>query len=296
MRERPIGALTNALKMLGVKVEFAGKPGFPPVRLQGPETLNSNRVYVDAKISSQFASGLLLVAPRINGGLLVNISNNAVSIPYIDLTLQMLSEFKCKFSRKSDCEFLVENSQPHRDNPFTVETDWSSAAFILAAAHIAKKEIAIPNLVRNSKQGDSRFAVFLENMKSLDGRQLDLTHTPDLIAPLSALAVFATGSTHIVGAAHTRAKECDRISVLAHALRSVGCNVAEQPDGMMIIPPSHTDSVPIPTTLNAHNDHRMAMAFALLSLGGLPVNIEGSESVSKSFPNFWECLDEIRKA
>lgn len=298
MRERPMGGLVKALKTLGVNVEFGEKDGFPPLQLGGPKQLLSNKVLVDASVSSQFASGILLVAPLFKDGLSLSLSKKFVSSPYINLTLHMLSEFQCKALRTSDTEFFVEYGKPQRDTPFTVETDWSSAAFILAAAHIAKKKVSIPNLNLNlnSPQGDRMFVQFLESMKSNEDRQIDLTHTPDLIAPLAALAVFAKGNTHLFGAAHTREKECDRISVLTHALKRVGCKVLEQTDGMIISPPSCSYTEQDSVTLNAQNDHRMAMAFGLLSIGGIRLNIEGSECVSKSFPDFWNRLDEIKKA
>jgi 3-phosphoshikimate 1-carboxyvinyltransferase len=293
MRERPLGPLALALKDLGVDVSFPVNEGFPPVKLRGPINSPTNRVCIDASLSSQFASGLLLVAPRLKHGLHIFSKGSAVSRPYVDLTIKMLQQFNCAVKAISEDHFFIEYSPPSYDHTFEIEPDWSSAAFILAAAHITGTDVNIPGLKSQSIQGDSVFQHFLPSMKTEQERRFNLTHAPDLIAPLAALAAFSQGTTHIEGAAHTRLKECDRIAVLTKGLRAVGCDVEEFQDGMSISATKNMLRWNSQVLLDANNDHRMAMAFGLLKLGGLPIIIQGKESVSKSFPEFWKIIEKI---
>jgi 3-phosphoshikimate 1-carboxyvinyltransferase len=228
-------------------------------------------------------------------GLTLEIEGNIVSKPYLDMTLSMMDLFGVSVLETTPGVFWVPNGCYRIPTNFEVEADWSSAAFLLAAAQIAGTKLCIPNLPKHSLQGDAAFLELAKSFQVAENRSINLTHTPDLVAPLAALAAFAKGTTTFYGAAHARAKECDRISVLSNALGSIGCDVHEFADGFSVtanaawLVPRESNVV-----LNPHDDHRMAMCFGVLELGGYAVTVENQNCVSKSFPQFWESLNIIR--
>jgi 3-phosphoshikimate 1-carboxyvinyltransferase len=297
LRERPLESLGNALTQLGVRVSYPCKDGHAPVLLQGPakQFPTVPRIVVDASESSQFVSGLLLIAPYLKRGLVLHTQQNIVSKPYVDMTLSLMQLFGVDVKETAPGVFVVPTGCYHIPPNFEIESDWSSAAFLLAAAQITGTKLNIPNLPQTSLQGDAAFLELAKSFQSSANRNLNLTHTPDLIAPLAALAAFANGTTTFHGAAHARTKECDRISVLSSALASIGCDVQEFSDGFSV---TANSAWLIPrkgnVTLNPYDDHRMAMCFGLLKLGGYAITIENQNCVSKSFPQFWESLGIIR--
>ncbi|MBI5502326.1 MAG: hypothetical protein HY907_18930 [Deltaproteobacteria bacterium] len=299
MRRRPIGDLADALGSLGVTVRWGGVPGFPPLTLER-RLAAPTEVEIDVTRSSQFASALLLVAPRLPGGLAVRLRGAAVSRPYLALTVDVLRRFGARVDERPE-GYRVEPGAL-RCERFEVEGDWSSAAFILAAARIAGREVRIPNLRRDSGQGDRVIVDFLERLAGPGPHRFDLGDCPDLVAPLAAAAAFAVGPTEIRNVAHARIKESDRLRVLAEGFRAAGIVVEEFPDGLRIagLAPEGAGEAAKPAVqagafLDPHHDHRMAMAFGLLSLRLPHLRIADPECVSKSYPDFWRDLDCFRR-
>jgi 3-phosphoshikimate 1-carboxyvinyltransferase len=177
-----------------------------------------------------------------------------------------------------------------------VEADWSSAAFLLVAGRLAGLEVRLRGLgsAAESLQGDAAIERLLAGLDRTATNELDLTDVPDLIAPLTVAALFAERPTRIRGAAHTRVKESDRVAVLASELSKLGALVREQPDGLDIEPLSGAFIREV--ELDPASDHRMAMAFGLVSLRAPGVSVRSPECVSKSFPTFWEALAAVRRA
>lgn len=292
MRQRPIGPLADGLIALGLDVRFDGRPGCPPLVLERVRDVGGS-VAVDASLSSQFVSGLLLVAPRLPSGLRLALEGELVSRPYVDMTIAMMRAQGCTIAR-DDVRTLAVSRGPIRGGTVHIEPDWSAAAFLLVAGKITGRAIeavgALP--LGTSLQGDAAIEAFLARVDLADENVFDLTDVPDLIAPLAALALFARRPTRIRGAAHTRVKECDRIAVLARELRKLGAVVAEHADGLDLEPLSGRPSAEV--TLDPEGDHRMAMAFGVLSLRCPGIAVSDRRCVTKSFPAFWETLDEIR--
>jgi 3-phosphoshikimate 1-carboxyvinyltransferase len=298
MRQRPIGPLAEALESLGIQVEHPLKEGYPPLRLTR-RSPPPGRVSVDISRSSQFASGLLLLAPRLADGLLLELSGQVVSLPYLRMTTQMMERAGARVSwqapnriqvRAGAYDFAKEAAEQ------VIEPDWSTAAFVLAAARIAGLRVKIPDLpsAAQSLQGDALFASMLEELDRPGRHEFDLTRGPDLIAPLVAAALLADGPTRIKGAAHTRIKESDRIAVLVGGLRQLGAEVVEHPDGLELTPlPERPDEA---VRIDPAGDHRMAMAFGLLSLRWPAISVLDPGCVSKSYPSFWDMLARIRAA
>jgi 3-phosphoshikimate 1-carboxyvinyltransferase len=246
-------------------------------------------VEVEAERSSQFASALLLVAPRLPGGLFLRLRGAAVSLPYLDLTVQALRAFGASVD-VVDGAFRVAPGPLHGGH-FEVEGDWSSAAFLLAAGRIAGRAVRVANVRDDSSQGDRAVVGMLARLDGREPRTFDLADCPDLIAPLAAAAAFADGATEIRRVAHARIKESDRVRVLADGLRTAGCRVDELPDGLRVERGTPAGGT---VTLDPHDDHRMAMAFGLLSLRLPGLHVANPGCVSKSYPGFWDDLERFR--
>ncbi|MBP7865001.1 MAG: 3-phosphoshikimate 1-carboxyvinyltransferase [Acidobacteria bacterium] len=297
MRERPVGPLGDALERLGVRVGYPVRQGFPPLRLErtGPAPAE---VTVDTSLSSQFASGLLLAAPALGRPLTVRLAGDLVSEPYLEMTVRMMERAGIRLERPDTRTIRVfpGDYAAGAAGGFTVEPDWSSASFVLAAGFVSGRPVRVPGLLSpgESLQGDAAFGGMLKALSTEADPAFDLARTPDLIAPLAACALYARGPVRIRGAKHTRIKECDRIAVLAAAFRQLGANITEHADGLDLHPFAAPPAVD--ATLDDAGDHRMAMAYGVLSLRSPGVRAANPGCVSKSFPGFWETLARIRAA
>jgi len=226
----------------------------------------------------------------------IELTGKVVSQPYLTMTTTMMQRAGANVDWDGSSIIVAPSS--YRAETIAVEPDWSGAAFLLAAGFIVGREITVPGLLCGSEslQGDAVFADMLTELDRDRPHEFDLTDAPDLIAPLAAAALFAANPSQIRGAAHTRVKECDRLAVLCGELSRVGAKVVEHPDGMDIAPfplPETTSTPEI--TLDPADDHRMAMAFGLVSLRLPHLKIDRPDCVSKSFPQFWRVLDMIRQ-
>lgn len=290
MRRRPIGALGDALGAMGMAVSYLEAPGCPPLRLTRVSE-PPRRVRVDTSMSSQYASGLLLVAPRLPHGLELELGGSLVSQPYVAMTIAMMEHAGAEVTWPAPDRIVVRGGGYPPVDTIDVEPDWSGAAFLIAAGHLTGLELEIPLLrdAERSLQGDAAFTTMVAAIAA-GATDLDLTDVPDLIAPLTAVCLFADHPTRIRGAAHTRIKECDRVAVLCRELRKVGAEMQEHDDGLDIAPLR----APRAATLDPEDDHRMAMTFGLLSLRVAGIEVQSPGCVSKSFPDFWEKLKTIR--
>ncbi len=308
MRRRPIGPLGDALTALGVRVRYLARPGCPPIALArtGPVP---ERAPVDASLSSQYASALLLVGPHLPRGLSLELCGDAVvSRPYLDMTLAMMQRAGATAGWDGARSLRVEPGR-YRDASTVIEVDWSAAAFVAAAARVVGAKLEPLGLAEPSRslQGDAAIAALLARLyrdesdrDDSDRAELDvfdLTDTPDLIAPLAAAALFAARPTRISGAAHTRVKECDRVHVLARELRKLGAVVTEHDDGLNLEPlgPRRAATAGSRIELDPDDDHRMAMAFGVVALRRPEIAVKNPGCVSKSFPDFWSTLALIRE-
>ena len=287
LHQRPIHDVSLALGQLGVQVRYLGEEGFPPLALKrsGPA---AQEVQLDASRTSQFLSGLLMVGPCLTGGLSIEPTGRQVSRPYVDLSIRAMQGFGVE-PRLSYGWYHVAPAA-YRPSSFQVEGDWSAGAALLAAAQITGREVDLENLSHRSLQGDRVIVDFLEELKQHRPHRFDLAPCPDLIGPLAVAAAFADQPTEIVHVAHARFKECDRIAVLAQELGRCGVAVRERPDGLVLSPAGRLK----PVRLHSHDDHRMAMAFGLLSLREPGIQVDNPSCTTKSFPDFWEVLESFR--
>jgi 3-phosphoshikimate 1-carboxyvinyltransferase len=303
MRERPIGDLISALTQLGATLEALD--GCPPVKILA-SGLAGGKVSVAGEISSQFLSALLLVGPYARQSIEISMSTELNSKPYVDMTLAVMQDFGVGVKRNGYRSFSVMPARYRSPGTYTIESDASAASYFFAAAAVRGGSVRVEDISRHSRQGDIRFLEVLERMgcsvaegadgievsgaPSLRGVDVDMRDIPDTAQTLAAIAPFADSPTTIRGIASARAKESNRIAATCAELRRLGVQVEEHPDGMTIHPCANVQ----PAVIQTYNDHRMAMAFALVGLRVPGVTIENPACVSKSFPSFFEVLETLR--
>ena len=309
IRERPVAGLVAALGTLGADIETTG--GFAPLTVRSGR-LEGGNVGVPAAESSQFASGLLLAAPSATGAVSVELEGDPVSASYLDLTVSVMARCGVNVERLGPARFRVAASARYRPGDHRISGDWTAAGYFFAAAALAPGRVTVDGLDPESPQGERHFPELLRRMgcevseapseegvrvtvtgaSHLRGLSVDMRSMPDAVPTLAAIAPFAEGTTRIHGISHLRHKESDRIAALADGLGRLGARVTATDDGLAIESPA--SGAPFRTAaLDAHGDHRIAMALALTGLRLPGIRIRGPQVVAKSFPGFWRALAEL---
>jgi 3-phosphoshikimate 1-carboxyvinyltransferase len=297
MQQRPMNDLLEALVQVGVAATSLTDNGCPPVMITGG-TLRGGRVEIDCHISSQYLSGLLLVAPLAPLGMDIYVSAGPVSTPYIDMTLAVMRTFGIRVKQEGYHRFQVEGGQTYQAIDFSIEPDASNAGYFWAAAAITGRTIKVMGLDNSSCQGDIGFVDVLARMGctvshdpdgiavtggSLKGVDVDMSRMPDLVPTLAVVAAFADGRTHIRNVSHLKAKECDRLTAVTTELRKMGIQADSDADSLMI-----QGGKAHGADIHTYDDHRIAMSFAVAGLRVQGVKIRNEQCVAKSFPGFWE--------
>lgn len=302
MHQRPIGDLVEVLLQIGAEVEYVANEGYPPLRLRGKRMRGGFDVTISAETSSQFVSALMLGGATLPDGMTLRIAHLA-SGPYIDITADILTTFGARVTRDRD----VINIRAGRLalDEYRVEGDYSSASYWFAAAAATGGTMHVRGLASPTAQGDAGFLDILAKMgcvveareeeiivrgpERLRGGTFDCNATPDIVPSLAAIAPLADAPVEIVNVANLRVKESDRLATVTSELRKLGATVEERPDSLLIQPGWSV----APATIETHNDHRIAMAFAVAGLARGNVTIEKEQVVTKSYPRFWKTLDEV---
>jgi len=306
MRERPVGNLVDALRQLHVDVTCTGKDGYPPVLIRG-RGIRGGKTTVVASKSSQFISSLLLCAPYAEKNVEIKVIGKPVSLPYIDLTLDVMKRFGISVDHDGYGYFRIKAGDQYRGRNMTIEGDASSASYFWAAAAVTCGTVVTENIYpRDTRQGDIRFLELLEEMGCLVQRdidrvavrgapltaiEVDMGNMPDMVPTLAAISLFAGGKTCIRNVGHLRHKESDRLRVIAVEWKKLGGRVEELPYGIVI----HGGYPLEPALVDPHNDHRLAMAFAVVGLRVPGIVIKDRECVNKSFPGFWTLWKDLRE-
>ena len=306
LRMRPMLDLHNALGDLGARVSPVNNDGYLPVRVCRGDQWQA-KVAVSATMSSQFTSGLMMIAPQLPSGLEIVLSQEVVSRGYIEMTVGVMRAFGVNTDFSGN-QIWVSPGEYQGTN-FTVEPDASSASYPLGAVAISGGSVTIEGLSRNSLQGDVEFVDLLARMgcdvsesheglqlsrqkeRPLRGIEVDMSQISDCVPTLAVVAMFAETPTQISGVGFIRTKESDRIGDLISELRKLGANISETHDGMVIAPTSLRGA-----NLETHHDHRLAMAFALIQREVDGVVINNPEVVSKSWPNYFDTLRSFYKS
>lgn len=303
MKQRPIADLLDALNLLGVSAYSIDKSGCPPVAIEA-KGIMGGRTGIKTNISSQFLSGLLLVAPYAKNDVIIEVIGNLPSKPYIDLTLKVMEDFGVRIDYEDYKHFFIPSRQVYKARDYTIEGDLSSASYFFATAAILKGKVTVFPIDIDSKQPDIGFLGILEEMGckamakqsevtviggDLKGVSVDMNAMPDLVPTLAVVASFAKGDTIIKNVAHLRAKECDRLSVIATELMNMGVKVEEKEDGLIIKGGDLEGAI-----IETYNDHRIAMSFAIAGLRVPGIKIINPACVNKSFPEFWDILENLK--
>jgi len=308
MKQRPVGPLVDALKQLGAHIEYLENKACPPLKIVGGG-LRGGTIEIDAGISSQFISSLMMIGPGIAGGLHIRLRGEVVSATYIKMTLALMNRSGAQARFEGNEIFIPETM--YSVDEFEVESDWSGASYwFQIAALFPGSEILLPNLSRESLQGDSiltelfsslgvishfsKLGLLIRSSKvELPKRfDYDFTLCPDLVQTC-AVTLCALGIPfRFTGTRTLRVKETDRIAALGSELNKVGFLLQDDPAGEWLA----WDGTRCEPEKNPHiatyHDHRMAMAFAPLAISMGSIAIEDPGVVSKSYPGFWNDLEK----
>ncbi|MFT4679149.1 MAG: 3-phosphoshikimate 1-carboxyvinyltransferase [Flavobacteriales bacterium] len=297
--QRPHPMFGQVFPQLGVDVQSVGD--FLPFKLSGK--LQPGNLVVDGSYSSQFISGLLMALPCCNGNSTLRIEN-PVSKPYIEMTLEILEAYDIEIHRKEEWYFEIPGPQNYTELDIDTDADWSAAAFLLVAGAVAAEgkyqvnhldtiftqadqAISGPLLFSGTKLKNNAGDIQVVN-HGIKGFNFDATDCPDLFPPLAALAAFADKESRITGIHRLAHKESNRALTLQSEFGAAGIPIEFEGDTMIIKPADV-----VPCTFNSHGDHRLAMAGAILGLGGAPIIIENADAVSKSYPSFYDDLADV---
>jgi 3-phosphoshikimate 1-carboxyvinyltransferase len=302
MRQRPVADLLQALNGLGADARSDLGTGCPPVTVRA-SGLDGGYAFVKGDVSSQFLSGLLMALPYSRDTTTVEVEGVLVSKPYVSMTMAVMEAFGVRINNRKDRRFDVRPAR-YAGRTYEIEPDASAASYFFAAAALTGSTITVEGLGTESVQGDLAFVDLLEHMGCtvarekgattvtggpLRGIDVNMNAISDTVMTLAVVALFARGVTRIRDVAHIRHKETDRIGALATELRKLGATVEEQPDGLILFPPSSIT----PARIGTYDDHRMAMSFALAGLKAPGVTILDPACVAKTYPGFWEDLARL---
>jgi 3-phosphoshikimate 1-carboxyvinyltransferase len=303
MQARPIRDLVDALSGLGVDVECVN--GCPPVSVRSA-VLRGGRVQVQANLSSQYLSALLMIAPYAQQPVSLEVAGDLVSETYVELTLEVMAAFGVAVDRPDRRRFYIPPLR-YYGRDFAIEGDATSAGYWWALAALTASRVTVNNIQPSSHQGDVELLPILECMGCTITRQQGLTvqgpdrlkspgvvnmsRLPDGVMTVAVLAALAQGETRIVNVANLRIKESDRLAALVTELRRIGIEAEELPDGIRI-----RGGQPHGADIETYADHRMAMSFAILGARVPGIRIGTPECVSKSYPTFFEELQGLYRS
>lgn len=305
MKLRPIGLLVDALRVLGARISYLEKEGFPPLKIEGFEGQKTNQLTIRGDVSSQYISALMMIAPTLPKGLTLTLTGKVGSKPYIDMTASLMRKFGVEVQVN---ENVIEvGPQPYKPCDYRIEADWSAASYWFAFTALADQaEITLPNITMRSFQGDRVIADLMEQLgvkSEPRGNNLlltkkeahteltfDFTHCPDLAQTVAVVCAAKGIHGTFTGLESLRIKETDRIHALHQELQKIGAQLIETGSSWKLVP-THNIPETIPT-INTYLDHRMAMAFAPLATLR-DIVIENPTVVRKSYPGYWDDLKTV---
>jgi 3-phosphoshikimate 1-carboxyvinyltransferase len=300
LEKRPILPLIDTLQTLGADFECTGFP----VRIIGKQ-LNGGEIDLQADISSQFVSALMLIAPAYNSRLTINLIGRIVSRSYIEMTVAIMRNFgvKCEFIKN---KIIIESGQEY-SNPgiYKIEPDFSSAGYFWALGALSNKEVCTSCISGDSLQSDFQFLSILKKMGakvnsssksvcisrgSLKGIDVEMKDIPDLVPTLAVLALFANSPSQLRNIAHLQYKESNRIFALVSELTRIGANIKFVDESLIIHP---FKNKPAALEMDEHHDHRLVMAFHILKAAFPYIRINNKEIVTKSYASFFDDFNRI---
>jgi 3-phosphoshikimate 1-carboxyvinyltransferase len=315
MKQRPIKILVEALRRLGADISYVGEEGFPPLRIHGQQ-LEGGYLEIAGNVSSQYISALLLIGPVLTKGLTLRLTGDIISRPYIDLTLWTMREFGAD-AEWTSVDTIEVKPLPYQPRPYYIESDWSAASYwyeMVALSSDPEAEVRLEGLMDGSKQGDSsvRYIFSLLGVKSKFGSrkagqpttvtltksdncvkrlEYDFENTPDLAQTIVCTCCALGIPFHFTGLQTLKIKETDRIKALKTELGKLGYQLEDRNDCELMWDGERHEVGEERSEIATYQDHRMALAFAPMSLK-LPLVICQPEVVTKSYPHFWNDLKQ----
>lgn len=305
MQNRPISILVDALRSLGAEIDYEKKEGYPPLRIKG-KAITESKVSIQGNVSSQYISALLLMAPSLKNGLEIELLGKVTSVPYIKMTLALLSDLGIDYSW-NDNVLKILPKQSINDKVMTVESDWSSASYFYGLVALSENgKVTLSSYKKDSLQGDNSLiniykhfgvsTIFDDNSITLVKEdvilkplELDLSDSPDL-AQTIAVTCFGLGVACDLTGLHTlKIKETDRLVALQNELQKLGAQISITEKSLHL---KSSATFKEDVLIQTYDDHRMAMAFAPLALK-VPIQIDDAEVVTKSYKDFWTDFESV---
>lgn len=307
MKQRPIGVLVEALRALGAKIDYEENEGFPPLHIQGTQ-LKGGHIVLDGGVSSQYISAILMVAPTMKEGLILELSGNIVSVPYIRMTLGMMREMGIESEWEGN--IIKVKPQQYVKSDYVVEADWSASSYWYEMAALSKQcQIQLPFLRKVSFQGDSAVRRIFEPLgisttfegegvtlrragEAIRRMEYDFVEQPDLAQTLVVTCCALEIPFEFSGVQSLKIKETDRIAALKNECAKFGYVLTEPAEGKLAWTGERCQPAEQPI-VETYEDHRMAMAFAPMAMVKGSVLINHPMVVTKSYPEFWEHLKQV---
>lgn len=306
MLERPIHVLVDALRQLGADIVYLGEEGYPPIQIKG-KALRGGEVSMRGDVSSQFISAMCMIGPCLDEGLTIHFITPPTSVPYINMTLKMMQHFGADVQWQG--ESIVVKAKPYQGGDFTIESDWSAASYWYELAALSEEvDLTIHGLKKESLQADAQTAIlfdelgvetqFVNNGVQLRKKAIsavkdvvDFTDCPDIAQTLAATYAALGLEKRLTGLHSLRIKETDRIAALKEELNGLGYEIVVEGDDLIVRAADNSGSREY--EVKTYHDHRMAMAFAPLALKRGAVLIQDPEVVVKSYPEYWDHLQQV---
>lgn len=311
MCERPIGILVDALRSLGADIDYLNKEGYPPLQLNGFQFAGNKNLSIRGDVSSQYISAILMIAPLLPEGLVLTITGELGSKPYIEMTIQQMKSFGITVTPDWDNMTITVPAQQYEVIPYAIESDWSGASYwfaIVALSEFEDVELELLGLKENSLQGDSVITDIMSHLgvkSEYTGRGFkltkipadtalawDFTNCPDLAQTVCVVAAAKNIPLTLTGIESLKVKETDRVYALQTELAKIGGSLVEVEKNHKYLLTANGEAIKADTAIHTYDDHRMAMAFAPLALVS-DITIEEPDVVVKSYPSFWKHLAKI---
>ncbi|KAF2519906.1 3-phosphoshikimate 1-carboxyvinyltransferase [Flavobacterium salilacus subsp. salilacus] len=309
MKQRPIGIVVKALNNLGAQITYTDKEGYPPLKIVGKK-LTKSKVSINANVSSQYITALLLIGSKLENGLEITLEGEITSLPYINMTLALLKEAGIVASMNDNRIEVKPKTESQISVNLVVESDWSSASYFYAILALSPlgSTITLSSFKQNSFQGDAALAeiytrfgvttIFNNNAITLSKTKphqpsiinLSLNNTPDIAQTIAVTCLGLGMACHLTGLHTLKIKEADRLEALKTELEKFGATVTVTQDSLTL--QQHNLPLNEGVSVATYNDHRMAMAFAPLALK-TAITINNAEVVSKSYPAFWDDIEKL---
>lgn len=310
MCERPIGLLVEALKELGADIEYLDREGYPPLKINGFGPQKATRIKIRGDVSSQYISALLMIAPRLEKGLEIELLGEVGSIPYITMTIRQMEASGVKVTADWQNKKLTVKPQAYQPVTYKIESDWSGASYwysVVALAEDPDSRIELLGLKKNSLQGDSAIVdimahlgvkstftedgVLLEKIRPAETFAWDFANCPDLTQTVAVVLACLKIEGELTGIESLKIKETDRVLALQNELKKIDAELIEVEPNHKYRVTGFSESTGTPV-IDTYDDHRMAMAFAPVAMLR-DVIIKEPGVVAKSYPSYWEDLGKI---